>query len=282
MKTEKNTEPQTQQNESNTPTVAKLLDNHVLSVIGQENLMGFELAYQKASAIQKLKELLSDEYMAPLMALQGTRLGFRTDKDRKPDGSKGEGYPMEVVRECLIEAVLMGLQPTGNEFNIIGGNTYATKEGCGSKLNKMKKTGLDYSINTGLPRMSSDQKSCAFDIEITWTVQGETTKEMVPIPIRVNSYMGVDAMVGKATRKARAWLISRVTGMEFTDGDAEDAGPANVLSTKVNDKVHIDKEYERTVLVKIAKCKTLDEVDMLSMEHPDIERKKFDDRIAEI
>jgi hypothetical protein len=35
--------------------------------------------------------------------------------------------------------------------------------------------------------------------------------------------MGADAIIGKASRKARAWLYATVTGMEVGDGDADDA-----------------------------------------------------------
>lgn len=34
--------------------------------------------------------------------------------------------------------------------------------------------------------------------------------------------MGTDAVIGKATRKARAWLFSKLTGMEVGEGDVQD------------------------------------------------------------
>ena len=108
--------------------VAIQLNQAVGSVLNQVNLIGFEKAYATAKSIETLKTLLTPEYMHPIMQLQGNRLGFKTDKD------KGSGYPVDVVKNCLIEAVLMGLQPYGNEFNIIAGNTYPTKEGLGRVL----------------------------------------------------------------------------------------------------------------------------------------------------
>ncbi|MFK5282891.1 hypothetical protein ACI3PL_25325, partial [Lacticaseibacillus paracasei] len=81
------------------------------------------------------------------MALQGNRLGFKTDKD------KSGGYPESVVKNCLIEAVLLGIQPTGNQFNIIAGNMYPTKEGCGYLLNNFK--GLSYNLVCSLPRINT-------------------------------------------------------------------------------------------------------------------------------
>ena len=46
--------------------------------------------------------------------------------------------------------------------------------------------------------------------------------------IRVNKGMGADAIVGKLTRKARAWLYTTITGQDAGDGDAEDDTPIDV------------------------------------------------------
>ena len=76
-------------------TIIKLQDS-VSSVVLAEQLQGFEKAYLVASAAGELKKLLNDEYMKPIMALQGNRLGFKTDKD------KTGGYSLEIVKNCLI------------------------------------------------------------------------------------------------------------------------------------------------------------------------------------
>ena len=116
-------------------TTIEALNNSVMSVIGSDKMKSFEKAYIVAEAISNLQTLLTPEYMKPILALQGNRLGFRTDKD------KNGGYSEAQVKNCLIEAVLMGLQPTGNQFNIIAGNTYPTKEGLGYLLANFQ--GLD-------------------------------------------------------------------------------------------------------------------------------------------
>src|SRR5215204_5340477 len=111
-------------------TLAKSLNEKVFSVLSADQLNGFEKAYLIANAIAELKSLLTPEYMKPIMQMQGNKLGFKTDKDK--DG----GYPEAIVKNCLIEAVLMGVQPFGNQFNIIANNTYITKEGYGYLLSK--------------------------------------------------------------------------------------------------------------------------------------------------
>lgn len=202
--------------------VIQKLDSEVLSIVGSAELEGFQKAYRIAEAVNQLSSLLTNEYMVPIMALQGNKLGFRTDKDR------GNGYDMATVKNCLIEAVLMGLQPVGNQFNIIAGNTYPTKEGFGYLLKNYP--GLYYKISPELPRINSTQTSAAIVMNITYSLNGgPAKKEALEIPIKVNNGMGTDAVIGKATRKARAWLYNTITGCDVSDGDISDLLEAEVV-----------------------------------------------------
>ena len=220
--------------------VALKLNEAVGSVLTQVNLQGFERAYVTAQSIETLKSLLTPEYMAPIMQLQGNRLGFKSDKD------KTGGYPIDVVKNCLIEAVLMGLQPYGNEFNIIAGNTYATKEGLGRLLATWK--GLQYTLVCGVPKPQSDAKSAVIDVEIKWTINGTTQSQVIPISVKMDQWTSVDALIGKATRKGRAWLVSAISGIEITDGDIEDIKYTDVSSPKQTaEEVSKNKEYERVL-----------------------------------
>lgn len=197
----------------------------------------FEKAYNLATATGQLKALLSPEYMAPIMNLQGTKLGFRTDKDGTG------GYGIEVVRNCLIEATLTGVEAVGNHFNIIAGNCYITKEGLGFLLNNTE--GLKHRIVPGLPRVSQDGKSAAITMEIKWSMNGGAeTEQKLEIPIRVNAGMGVDAIIGKATRKARAWLYNNLNDCEIGDGEVEDQPFIEVKDGL--DKGESDKAMEDT------------------------------------
>ncbi len=195
--------------------VAERLNQSVLSVLNSDQLIGFEKSYKIASAIDFLKENLTAEYMKPIMAMQGSRLGFKTDKDN------AGGYPMEKVKECLIDAVLTGVEPYGNQFNIIAGNMYVTKEGYRTLLSKVK--GLKYTITPQLPRISAEKGSAAVEMIIKWTHNEQSHEEKVDFAIKVNNFMGADAVIGKATRKARAWLFNQISDIEISDGDVEDA-----------------------------------------------------------
>lgn len=205
-------------------TVADKLDQ--LAETGLCNdLTGFKKAFAVANAIVALREALTDEVMKPIMSLQGSPLGFRTDRD------KDKGYPVDTVRECAISALLKGAQMAGNQFNIISGRDYITKEGFTALLKKVP--GLTYSIDLGLARLKED-KGAIVTPKIIWQHNGgESHEKTLELAIRVNAGMGHDAILGKAERKAKCWLYNEVTGNSYTDADAEDAGPdmRNVTGT---------------------------------------------------
>lgn len=212
---------------TNSTEIAQKLNDSVASVIGTDKLMGFEKAFLISNAIGELKTLLTPVYMAPIMQLQGNKLGFKTDKDK--DG----GYAESVVKNCLIEAVLYGLQPFGNQFNIIAGNMYATKEGVGYLLSNFK--GLSYDIVAELPRIK--EGSAAVVMIIEWSLSGaEKNVKKIDIPIKVNQYMGADAVLGKAMRKARKWLYDTITGSEIPDGDIE-FSDAKVVASSFKEEI---------------------------------------------
>jgi hypothetical protein len=213
--------------------VAKRMNGAVMQVLGSTAIDGFEKAYTISQAIVTLNELLTPEYMKPIMAMQGNKLGFRTDKD------KTGGYTEDVVKRCLIEAVLIGLQPYGNQFNIIAGNMYPTKEGCGAMLEKQE--GLKYDIVCEIKALNKDKTSASVEASITWQLSGASRTRVIPIPIKIDSYASVDSIIGKATRKARAWLLSNITGIEITDGDVGEAIPIRGPIVLAD----VDKEFER-------------------------------------
>jgi hypothetical protein len=197
------------------------------------DVTGFEKAYNTAVAIEQLRELLTPQYMAPIMKLQGSRLGFRTDLDLNKDRTKGPGYPMEIVKECLIEAVLLGVQPVGNQFNIIASGCYLTKEGFGYLLRNMP--GLtSWKTTAGLPRIKDTSGAVTVTVEYTYNGT-KAAPTILDIPVKVNAYMGVDAVLGKAERKARAWLHRTVTGSESPEGDVLDT-ESRVMSSVLKEE----------------------------------------------
>lgn len=227
--------------------VFKRMSGIVADFLGNKEVESFEKAYHLAVAVENLRELLTHEYMAPIMKLQGSRLGFRTDKDRNDDGSKGKGYPVEIVKECLIEAVLMGVQPVGNQFNIIASGAYITKEGYGHLLKNLP--GLDsWKITHSLPRIQDEKAAIVMTVEYT-QAGVKALPVLLDFPIRVNKRMGTDAVIGKAERKARAWLHKTVTGSETPEGDVLDTD-ATILKTTLKEEIIDVRELDDLYVFK--------------------------------
>jgi len=259
-----------------TTEVALQLNNIVSGVLTKVQLQGFERAYATSNAIKELKTLLNADYMSPIMELQGNKLGFKTDKD------KNGGYPIEVVKNCLIEAVLLGVQPYGNMFNIIAGNTYLTKEGIGYILNNWK--GLKYTIICGVPQLRPDNKSAVIEAKINWTINGQKNEETIPVSVRNDAYSTVDSLIGKATRKARAWLLGAISGIEIVEGDVEDITYTEVKTTLNTEQVGKEKERQR-IITHIEKSKTIAELERCYKAIPDDDHDllvRYDDKKREL
>ncbi len=201
-------------------------------------LPAMEQAIVLANGMRALRLALTDEIIDKLlMPLQGSALGFRTDKD------SGGGYPIQVVRDCAIEAMIRGFQPVGNEFNIIAGRAYFTKEGFSRKVSEFPGlTDLEFEI--GVPHNAGD-KGALVPYRASWKLNGKSdqiVRDLVKredgsttdqrIPIRVNAGMGADAILGKARRKILAQVYEKISGVKFapTDGDAIDTTGENVPS----------------------------------------------------
>jgi hypothetical protein len=176
-----------------------------------------------ARSIKQFRGLLSDAVMSDIMELQGSPLGFKTDK------AKDGGYSLHVVRDCVIQAFMRGLRVTGNEINIIAGNLYVTKEGFERLLAELH--GLtNLKIQIGVPHTGeggalvparAEWKFQAMSDSITW--EKEETADY-RIPVRVNAAMGIDAIKGKARSKVLREVYARVTGSRLAvEDDAVDS-----------------------------------------------------------
>lgn len=232
--------------ENKSVSISKIIDAEISTVL-TSNVLGFQKAFVMSSAIDVIKNLLTDEYMKPIMALQGSSLGFKTDQDTVKEKNssgkwvtkKGEGYPIEIVRECLIEATFLGLEVTGNQFNIIGGNMYPTREGFGALLDKMKNLKKNFTYTNIL--QPAGQKVANVTVQIVWQFEGESAnKQSIDFPIKSNEFTSYDALIGKAERKAKRWLFNTIKGTDISDGDVNEIPHVDV-SNKEEEKL---KEIE--------------------------------------
>lgn len=201
-----------------------------VDVIGK--LPAFMQAVRMAQGISALRAALSDQFVqSVLMPLQGSKLGFLTDKDK--DG----GYGLHVVRDCCIEAMLRGFNVVGNEFNIIAGGFYGAKAGWERKVGEYP--GLtDLVHQPGVPQLVGD-KGALVPYVLTWRLNGtpmalrclqEKDGADLRIPIKVNAGMGSDAILGKAARKILFRAYQRINGSTLGASEGE-VGDEAILTT---------------------------------------------------
>jgi hypothetical protein len=83
---------------------------------------------------------------------------------------------------------------------------------------------------------------------------GEWEEQKLDVAVRVNKAMGTDAVIGKAERKARAWLYNNFSISEIVDGDAEEVTFEIVEENKESTQKKADKA-EDSLLEKMEKNK---------------------------
>ncbi|MFH1743479.1 MAG: hypothetical protein ABIH23_31120 [bacterium] len=176
-----------------------------------------------SSGIKRLRNALTPEILQEVMFLQGSALGFLTDKDKE-----GGYKDLNVIRDCVLEATMRGAMVCGNEMNIIARRPYFTKAYFERILRQFPGlTGLK--VNLSVPKLVEGRQ--VVHASCSWALQGVKDSLEVDIPIKVNAGMGDDAILGKARRKALAQIYGQITGSPLADADVDDAvlKPANIV-----------------------------------------------------
>lgn len=190
----------------------------------------FGAAFNAARVITLLREALTDEVMARVfMPLMNTKVGFRTDRDGKPDkqGRVKPLYDVPTVRDAIIDAAIIGLLPTGNQFNIISGTMYPTKEGYTVLL---KKIGAKYVIDVQQDR-SQNPAFAEFPCKITYSYNGEKNSLTINATVRRDQYSSNDQLRGKAERRAKKALYEYLTGTDYGEADETSSRTNAVIDT---------------------------------------------------
>jgi len=183
-----------------------------------------------ADAIQDMRSLFDrPEVRQRIESLMDTPLGFRTDSDPKVFNKKknkhNEPYDWVIVREASIEAMLRGLQLVGNQFNIIAGRFYGTKEGFEFLIPKVK--GLsEFRPELGVPR--SQNGGAIVECVATWKINGREDSAKASIPVKTDEYSGADQILGKAKRKFLARCYSQMCGASVPEGEAGEVGELQI------------------------------------------------------
>ena len=210
-----------------------------------------------ANGINALRNLVDGPILDSWLTLADTPLGFKTDrapgsKDR--NGKALTPYRREVIRDAIIDALLRGAEIIGNEFNVISGKYYLTKEYFERQL---KEIGVEQlRVVEGVPQtMGSNGQGALVPMRASW-VYAETEQSIDcieengqdnRIAVRVNSGMGTDAILGKAYRKLYARIHRRCTNStwlakEIDTVDGEVAEPSRLPTAPSIDWDRIEEQ----------------------------------------
>ena len=222
---------------SKSTELAVSLDNLALEAQQALSCKGsFEKAINMGIAMNRLRDALTPPIMESIMKLKGSQLGFRTDECAATQYKEGVTYGVDAVRECLIVATCMGLSPVGNQWNILAGRTYVTKEGMTYLLKNLDgltnlkmvyhPAEIKESSTSGISKSGKEYQKIEREglvrVDMSWEFKGVPDSETLEFCIRVNNGMSQDAIIGKAERKAKAWLYSHLTDTIISDGEVED------------------------------------------------------------
>lgn len=196
----------------------------------------FGAAFTAVNVIALLREALTDEVMNKVfMPLMNTKVGFLTDRNGRPN-SRGEvkpTYNIAVVRDSIIDAVSIGLLPTGNQFNIIAERMYPTKEGYTALLRKL---GVKYFIDVSYDK-SQTQGFAEIPCKINYEHNGEKNSFSVVATVKKDSYSSPDQLRGKAERRAKKALYEYITGCDFGEADENSGQVVDAEYTDVTNEV---------------------------------------------
>ena len=185
----------------------------------------FGAAFTAVNVIALLREAMTDEVMDKVfMPLMNTKIGFLTDRNgRARSGGRAPLplYTRDIVRDCIIDAVTIGLLPTGNQFNIIAERMYPTKEGYTSLLRKL---GVKYFIDTSYDK-GQTQNFAEIPCKINYEYNGEKNGFSIIATVKKDDYSSHDQLRGKAERKAKKALYEYITGCDFGDADEQSSVP---------------------------------------------------------
>lgn len=185
----------------------------------------FGAAFTAVNVIALLREAMTDEVMDKVfMPLMNTKIGFLTDRNgRARSGGRAPLplYTRDIVRDCIIDAVTIGLLPTGNQFNIIAERMYPTKEGYTSLLRKL---GVKYFIDTSYDK-GQTQNFAEIPCKINYEYNGEKNGFSIIATVKKDDYSSHDQLRGKAERKAKKALYEYITGCDFSDADEQSSVP---------------------------------------------------------
>jgi len=196
----------------------------------------FGAAFTAVNVIALLRDALTDEVMNKVfMPLINTKVGFLTDRNGRPRSNNRPALPCyttPIVRDAIIDAVSIGLLPTGNQFNIIAERMYPTKEGYTALLRRL---GVKYFIDVSFDK-GQNPNFAEIPCKISYEHNAEKNSFSITATVKKDDYSSPDQLRGKAERRAKKALYEYITGCDFGEAD-ENSSAVDITYEDVTNKV---------------------------------------------
>ena len=227
-----------------------------------------------AQAQNALREAIGPEVLAVVRSMENTPLGFRTDR---PPGGKAMPYPDDVLRDCVIQGMLDGLGFSHNQWNIIGGNYYVTKNGWRKKLQDVGCSQIVVQVDAPLPSEISEQgggdRSSKFTAPMAahascvhngkpYSVSMAATPERDTRRI-VSAYgRDVGEAIGQMSGKAEATILRKLYHLccDIPELDEPEPVPEPIVIERTPDSTPEQRDMYQRCLTDLQAAKALDQL----------------------
>lgn len=183
----------------------------------------FERAHRVACALVEIAKHFTPEVVSMISALQNAPEGFRTDKEA--------GYKGDKLIAPVRSALLQGARLTGDEFNIIGGRCYLAKAYFRRQVNEFE--GVSH-VRFRPQKFSREADTAWVPCIVSLRLHGRKREFNYTgddaIPVRLNSGMTVDAMLGKAEKKAFQRVLNELLEEDVFTDESDDLVEGEVVS----------------------------------------------------
>ena len=179
----------------------------------------------QVQAYKALEDAISPEILRDFRLMENTERGFKTDRvagTRDKSGNAVQPYSDQVIKRVIIGALSKGARLIDNEFNVIAGNLYLTKNFYMPRVKRFP--GLtELKILWGVPSQSGSGKGWLYPAKASWKLNGRPdsieclqTKDFDSrIVVRGYESSSVDEIRGKAEAKLYRWIFERVSGINI-------------------------------------------------------------------
>ena len=192
------------------------------------NVSEYEKSLMYGHLLVEIKEQISGKAFDIIKKLMNTGLGFKTDHNPNAEDARYRKpvYDDEIVKNCITQAIMHGLRIHGDEFNILGGNFYATKAGLERIVNR--NPNLERRIRDKVKGFKKSQETEIWAVNYEYDFKLKNQDEVKDeITVYVKGKQGnfeipLDAVLGKARRKLLKTIYNQMTFGFFSLEDADD------------------------------------------------------------